>query len=78
MECCDYQNIVQFKQRKILPSSFSSNKANFISKANRYSITKKGILKYKKKIVLQKDELDEIFAEMHGHSGRDKTYKRIR
>lgn len=66
-----YDDLVLFLEKETLPSSFESNKSNFLRDAKKYELVD-GHLKRKGKFVLRKDGLDDAWKQYHidaQHSG---------
>ena len=72
-----YQDLLRYCQHGTLPSSFTSTKSNFLASAAKYAVMN-GQLQRNGKWVVQKSERDDIFKALHMHSGRSKTWFRVR
>ena len=60
------------------PDDVSSTKSNFYALANKHEINKKGNLIRNNKIVVTISMQENIFNEMHAHSGRSACWQRIK
>lgn len=65
MENKKYIDICLFLTGGILPTSFTSTKANFLSEANNYQINARGNLMRNGRFVVKKIDRQKIFQEMH-------------
>ena len=79
MEQQYYDDIWNWKLNGMLPSNLPSTASNFRATAAKYYVCHvKNILMRNGKIVLRKEQLPEVWKSMHFHSGRDKTWQRIK
>ena len=81
MNLIRYAQISCFLQSGTLPRSYSSTKPNFVATANKYEVNEKDQLLRDGKIVVKESERDATFQLCHGettHSGRDKTWLKVR
>jgi hypothetical protein len=77
MEDVLYEAYVGFLQNGVVPLDLPSTKSNFISTASKYFLSPSGVLMRNMKRVLKESELDEVWRQMHNHSGRSKCWERI-
>ena len=73
-----YQDYVTFIEHGTLPDTYPSTKSNFIATSKKFTVNHKKFLQRNGKFVLKKSELNQVFSEIHQHSGRDKTYEKFR
>ena len=81
MQAIKYLHLANFLTSGILPSTFSSTKPNFLATASKYEVNGKNQLTRNGKLVVKESEKDMIFKQCHGettHSGRDKTWQKVR
>ena len=72
-----YSDIKKYLENGTFPTTFTSNKSNFISIASKYTLNKKQMLLRNDKPVVTEKMQDEIFDALHNHSGRSNTWSRI-
>ena len=81
MQVIKYLQFANFLSVGTLPETYSSTKPNFIATANKYAVNDKNQLTRDGKLVVKETEREEIFKICHGettHSGRDKTWQKVR
>ena len=81
MNLINYSNIVTFISTGSLPSEFPSTKPNFIATSKNYTVNAKNQLLRDDKLVVKESDCEMVFKLCHGettHSGRDKTWQKIR
>ena len=71
-----YDQILNYLSDQQLPESFPSTKGNFIAKCRKYTV-EEGLLKREGKRVLRKCELEEMWEQLHSHSGINTSWKKI-
>ena len=72
-----YEKIKLFFVAGTLPDVFPSNKSNFLALAKKFVLNGKGNLLRNGKIVICKDELEDIWNSVHGHSGINISWKKV-
>ena len=77
MEDSLYYSYVNYLNDGTLPLRFPSTKSNFIAVCQKFRLNENIYLIRNDKLVLRKSELENVFQEIHQHSGRDKTYEKF-
>ena len=63
---------------KIIPTNVPSTVSNFRATAKKYEINKNGYLTREGKIVVKANMQEEVFLQLHHHSGRIACWERIK
>ena len=73
-----YVSYVNYLTHGVLPQRLPSTKSNFVSAASKFSLDPElGSLMRNGKGVLKTSELDELWRQLHNHSGTTKMWKRV-
>ena len=78
MEGWQYEMFSNYLRTGTLPKVFPSTKSNFVSVVKHFSLNQKNRLVRDGRIVLKASEIEDVFAQLHQHSGREKTYAKFR
>lgn len=75
MDSTLYAELVDYLMQSTLPDTFCSTPSNFRRLAAKFEVNSLGNLLTQNdgKIVVQAHEKEQVWNEIHGHSGRDKT-----
>ena len=75
-----YDAYVEYIQNKRLPLNYLSTKSNFLANVQNFEVNSLSQLLRDNKIVLRVSDLvsDDLWEQVHSHSGRDSTYKKFK
>ena len=78
MDILQYTNVKNYLLFGILPTSYTSNKSNFIATAQKYTVNGSGFLMRNNLVVVNQAMQQNIYETLHNHSGRNACWNRIK